>query len=201
MLCIRKEKNYSAKVLSWIRLTPRRMDQTEALYTVFTTSAKHRDERSHRGSQIGTGYLDRMSGIKTRLIASTHSTTSNQDHHGFRCLYLQTWACSTPSSWCDMVLLEPLGPQQSTFATRASWVAVDRKSPRYASTTGMESLPAMVPRLRYVSSPYYSCSESDISTDSDIIHLSVAGKSIVIIDKYETAMELLNKRAAIYSNR
>ena len=50
-------------------------------------------------------------------------------------------------------------------------------------------------------SPYDYCSESDIFTDSDIIHLSVAGKSIIVIDKYETAMELLNKRAAIYSNR
>ncbi|RDB27983.1 hypothetical protein Hypma_002125 [Hypsizygus marmoreus] len=37
--------------------------------------------------------------------------------------------------------------------------------------------------------------------DSDIIHLTVAGTSMVVIDTAETAMELLEKRSSIYSSR
>jgi hypothetical protein len=36
---------------------------------------------------------------------------------------------------------------------------------------------------------------------SDIIYNSVFGKSVIILDKYETAVELLDKRSASYSNR
>ncbi|RDB18403.1 hypothetical protein Hypma_000371 [Hypsizygus marmoreus] len=37
--------------------------------------------------------------------------------------------------------------------------------------------------------------------DSDIIHLTVAGISIVVIDTAETAMELLERRSSVYSSR
>lgn len=37
--------------------------------------------------------------------------------------------------------------------------------------------------------------------DTDIIHLSVAGTSIVILDKAEAATELLEKRSHMYSSR
>jgi hypothetical protein len=36
---------------------------------------------------------------------------------------------------------------------------------------------------------------------SDIIYINVLGKSIIVIDKYETAVELLEKRSGIYSSR
>jgi hypothetical protein len=36
---------------------------------------------------------------------------------------------------------------------------------------------------------------------SDIVYTNVLGQSIVIIDKYETAVELLDKRSGIYSSR
>jgi hypothetical protein len=36
---------------------------------------------------------------------------------------------------------------------------------------------------------------------SDIIYTNVLGQSIIIIDKYETAVELLEKRSGIYSSR
>jgi hypothetical protein len=36
---------------------------------------------------------------------------------------------------------------------------------------------------------------------SDIIHLNVAGQSIVILDKYEDAIEILDKRSGLYSSR
>jgi hypothetical protein len=38
-------------------------------------------------------------------------------------------------------------------------------------------------------------------TASDIIYLNVLGQSIIVIDKYETAVELLEKRSGIYSSR
>jgi hypothetical protein len=36
---------------------------------------------------------------------------------------------------------------------------------------------------------------------SDIIHMSVLGQSVIIINKYETAVEILDKRSGIYSSR
>lgn len=38
-------------------------------------------------------------------------------------------------------------------------------------------------------------------SDSDIIHLDLAGTSIVVLDTAEAAMELLEKRSSIYSGR
>jgi hypothetical protein len=36
---------------------------------------------------------------------------------------------------------------------------------------------------------------------SDIVYLNVLGQSIIVIDKYETAVELLDKRSGSYSSR
>ena len=41
----------------------------------------------------------------------------------------------------------------------------------------------------------------DLYQGSDIIYTTVLGRSIIIIDKYETAVELLDKRSGIYSSR
>ena len=41
----------------------------------------------------------------------------------------------------------------------------------------------------------------DLYEGSDIIYTNVFGRSIIIIDKYETAVELLEKRSGIYSSR
>jgi hypothetical protein len=37
--------------------------------------------------------------------------------------------------------------------------------------------------------------------DSDIIYATVLGQSVIVIDKYETAVDLLDKRSGIYSSR
>jgi hypothetical protein len=49
----------------------------------------------------------------------------------------------------------------------------------------------------------YSWPESLIKmcAGSDIIYVNVLGQSMIIIDKYETAVELLDKRSGIYSSR
>ncbi|KAI5826081.1 hypothetical protein K523DRAFT_419521 [Schizophyllum commune Tattone D] len=39
------------------------------------------------------------------------------------------------------------------------------------------------------------------AADTDIIHLDVAGKFIVVLDSYEAAVELLEKRSKVYSDR
>ena len=39
------------------------------------------------------------------------------------------------------------------------------------------------------------------STDSDIIHVNALGTSIVILNSYEVAVNLLDKRSGIYSSR
>jgi hypothetical protein len=36
---------------------------------------------------------------------------------------------------------------------------------------------------------------------SDIIYMNVLGQSIIVIDKYETAVELRDKKSGIYSSR
>jgi hypothetical protein len=36
---------------------------------------------------------------------------------------------------------------------------------------------------------------------SDIIYMNALGQSIIVIDKYETAVEILEKRSGIYSSR
>jgi hypothetical protein len=41
----------------------------------------------------------------------------------------------------------------------------------------------------------------ELYTGSDIIYINVLGQSIVVIDKYETAVEILEKRSGIYSSR
>ena len=41
----------------------------------------------------------------------------------------------------------------------------------------------------------------ELYAGSDIIYTNVLGQSIVIIDKYETAVEILDKRSGIYSSR
>ncbi len=50
----------------------------------------------------------------------------------------------------------------------------------------------------------YSNSGSTLQSSlpgSDIIHLDVAGSSIIVLDTVESAMELLDKRSLIYSDR
>jgi hypothetical protein len=38
-------------------------------------------------------------------------------------------------------------------------------------------------------------------TDTDIIHLNVAGTSLVVLDTSEATTELLERRSSIYSDR
>jgi hypothetical protein len=40
-----------------------------------------------------------------------------------------------------------------------------------------------------------------VPSDSDIIHLDVAGTSIIVLGSAEAAMELLERRSSIYSGR
>ena len=51
--------------------------------------------------------------------------------------------------------------------------------------------------------PPYSWPESliELHAGSDIIYMNVLGQSMIVIDKYETAVELLDKRSGIYSSR
>ena len=41
----------------------------------------------------------------------------------------------------------------------------------------------------------------DLYIGSDIVYTDVLGQSIIVIDKYETAVEILDKRSGIYSSR
>ncbi|KAJ3497709.1 hypothetical protein NLJ89_g10312 [Agrocybe chaxingu] len=40
-----------------------------------------------------------------------------------------------------------------------------------------------------------------VEFESDIIHVDVAGTDVIVLDKYETAVDLLEKRSSIYSGR
>lgn len=37
--------------------------------------------------------------------------------------------------------------------------------------------------------------------DSDVIYVNLAGTSVIVLNTYEAAMELLEKRSSIYSSR
>jgi hypothetical protein len=41
----------------------------------------------------------------------------------------------------------------------------------------------------------------ELYTGSDIIYANVFGQPIIVIDKYEAAVEILEKRSGIYSSR
>ena len=41
----------------------------------------------------------------------------------------------------------------------------------------------------------------ELHVGSDTIYMNVLGQSMIVIDKYETAVELLDKRSGIYSSR
>ena len=44
-------------------------------------------------------------------------------------------------------------------------------------------------------------SSNGFCTDSDIIHVDALGTSMIILNSYEVATELLDKRSSIYSSR
>jgi hypothetical protein len=52
---------------------------------------------------------------------------------------------------------------------------------------------------RYMTSPRLN--QIGLYAGSDTIYMNVLGQSIIVIDKYETAVELLEKRSGIYSSR
>lgn len=52
--------------------------------------------------------------------------------------------------------------------------------------------------------PFHICvylTPIDMILGTGIMHLTVAGRSIVIVDTYEVASNLLDKKSAIYSSR
>ena len=53
--------------------------------------------------------------------------------------------------------------------------------------------------FRYMARPRLN--QIELYAGSDIIYINVLGQSIIVIDKYETAVELLEKRSGIYSSR
>ena len=52
-----------------------------------------------------------------------------------------------------------------------------------------------------ITHPYAIVIAHITSLDSDIIYVNAAGTSIVILNSYETAVDLLDKRSNIYSDR
>jgi len=52
-----------------------------------------------------------------------------------------------------------------------------------------------------VSSSHVSSESFLILKDTDILHLKVPGQSIIVLNSYEAAKELLERRSAIYSSR
>jgi hypothetical protein len=53
--------------------------------------------------------------------------------------------------------------------------------------------------FRYMTS--LKLSRVDLYAGSDVIYTDVLGQSIIILGKYETAVELLDKRSGSYSSR
>ena len=56
-------------------------------------------------------------------------------------------------------------------------------------------------RTQCVVDPFAHDSSINAYTDSDIIHVNALGTSIVILNSYKVATELLDGRSSIYSSR
>jgi hypothetical protein len=80
-------------------------------------------------------------------------------------------------------------------------MAPDWKPVGHAKGFRMDNVPQVVQRIWYFLIVGFGVCLLFWFTDSDIIHLNVAGNSLVILDTYEAATELLEKRSSIYSDR
>jgi hypothetical protein len=76
------------------------------------------------------------------------------------------------------------------------------KHPRYAFTSWMVDLCQLVSSIWYVPSPFFrNAIRVQIVAESSLIHLNLAGTHLVVVNTIEAALELFDKRSAIYSDR
>ena len=72
---------------------------------------------------------------------------------------------------------------------------------RYSNQLRMGDLRKMGERIQQVFLRSESYSDFDPPSDSGILHLRAAGHDIIILNSYEAAIELLERRSSIYSSR
>lgn len=65
----------------------------------------------------------------------------------------------------------------------------------------MADVYSLVSPVQYIWSSTPRCPRFNFIQESDLIHLNVAGTHLVIINSHQAAVELLDKRSTIYSDR
>jgi len=109
-----------------------------------------------------------------------------------------TWSHSW-NSWCCCRVLE----WPTSTAASSSWAeeaSFYRKPSFNAQQSRVEDICKMGKRIQSVFDTPHNIHLMP-STDSDIIHVNALGTSIIILNSYEAAFNLLDKRSSIYSSR
>jgi len=108
--------------------------------------------------------------------------------------YSHSW-----NSWCLCPLLEWPTPTtaSSSWAKEASFY---RKPPFNAHQSRVGDICEVGERIQFVFDTPANIHLMPCS-DSDIVHVNALGTSMIILNSYEVAINLLHKRSGIYSSR
>ena len=123
-----------------------------------------------------------------------HYRDSNTPLHDTASTFSSSW-----NSWCLYRVLEwPTSTAASS--SRAKEASSYRKPSFNAHQSRVGDSYEVGKRIQSVFDTQYNIHLMPC-TDSDIIHVNALGTSIVILNSYEVAVNLLDKRSSIYSSR
>ena len=125
--------------------------------------------------------------------------------NSFSCLHDPDWPFSELNSFHPRSLLLPQTFQWtlSFEAPTTPWTqgrASHRQSEGHANKLWMADVPQVVQRIQCVAEIVFSI-PTQLFLDTDILRLSVAGTTLIVLDTSEAATELLEKKSSIYSGR
>jgi hypothetical protein len=136
--------------------------------------------------KVFQGRLDSLSQLQYSPLHSTDDTAST---------------CSPSwNSWCLYRVLEEWPTSTAASSSRAKEASFYRKPSFNAHQSRVGDADEVGKRIQSVLDTQHNIHLMPC-TDSDIIHVNALGTSIVILNSYEVAVNLLDKRSSIYSSR
>ena len=151
---------------------------------MWSSDRRSQDDSEYKGFQEGLDSLSRLqySPVHSTVSDDTASTCSPSWNSWYPCHVLQ-WPTSTAAS-----------------SSRAKEVPFYRKPFFNAHQSRVGDAYEVGRRIRSVLDTQHNIHLMPC-TDSDIIHVDALGTSIIILNSYEVAVNLLDKRSSIYSSR
>ena len=135
--------------------------------------------------KVFQGRLDSLSQLQYSPLHSTDDTAST---------------CSPWNSWCLYRVLEEWPTSTAASSSGAKEASFYRKPSFNAHQSRVGDADEVGKRIQSVLDTQHNIHLMPC-TDSDIIHVNALGTSIVILNSYEVAANLLDKRSSIYSSR